>query len=47
MGTESCHKISNDLIEGKKTVRNKEIRKLAITKHNKIYIKRLKMKLSF
>lgn len=34
--------LSNDLIAGKKTVKNKEIRKLAITKHNKIYYKKIK-----
>ena len=34
--------LSNDLISGAETVKNKEIRKLSITIHNKIYYKIVK-----
>jgi plasmid stabilization system protein ParE len=34
--------LSNDLISGAETVKNKEIRKLSITTHNKIYYKIVK-----
>lgn len=37
--------LSNDLIGGAETVKNKEIRKLSITKHNKIYYKIIKDKI--
>ena len=34
--------LSNDLLEGAETAKNKGIRKLAITRHNKIYYKKIK-----